>query len=151
LSSPLLTLKLGLLFFWAAWFSIVFLTNLCSALKAAGMLGESWKFASKNYEAVVKAVSIYGAPPWLPRALFLGVVAWQLLAAALFGCAFLSSLQAGALDVPATNVAFAAGLALWAAFMIADEITIKYAYEQSHELLFIAQLATLVALHVIPT
>ena len=45
---------------------------------------------------------------------------------------------------------FAAGLALWAAFMIADEITIKYAYEQSHELLFIAQLATLVALHVIP-
>jgi hypothetical protein len=96
-------------------------------------------------------VSIYSAPPWLPRALFLGVVAWQLLAAALFGCAFLSSLQAGALDAHATNVAFAAGLALWAAFMIADEITIKYAYEQSHELLFIARLATLVALHVIPT
>jgi hypothetical protein len=45
----------------------------------------------------------------------------------------------------------AAGIGLWAAFMIADEITIKYAYEQSHELLFVAQLVSLVAMHVLPS
>jgi hypothetical protein len=143
----LFALKLGLLLFWAAWFSIVFLTNLFSALKAARVVGESWQFASKNYEAVAKAVSVYGAAPWLPKLLFLGVVLWQLLAAVLFACAFVLSLRAGALDAAAVSAAFAAGAGLFAAFMLADEITIKYAYEQAHELLFIAQLASLAALY----
>jgi hypothetical protein len=144
-------LKLGLLFFWAAWFAIVFVTNLFSALKAAGVLGESWKLASKNYEAVAKAVSIYRAPAWLPRLLFLGVVLWQLFAAALFACALVFSYRAGMLDGPAVRAAFTAGLGLFAAFMIADELTIKYAYEQAHELLFIAQLASLGALYLLPS
>jgi hypothetical protein len=147
----LFVLKLALLFFWAAWFSIVFLTNLFSGLKAAGVLGETWKFASKNYEAVAKAVSIYRAPSWVPRLLFLGVVLSQFIAAALYGWAFISSFKAGTLDATAVNAAFAAGLGLWAAFMLADEITIKYAYEQSPELLFIAQLVTLVTLYLLPS
>ena len=113
------------------------------------MLGESWKLASKNYEAVAKAVSIYRAPPWLPRLLFGGVVLWQLMAAMLYGRSFVSSCNAGTLDAAAVNAAFAAGLGLCAAFILADEITIKYAYEQSHELLFIAQLATLLALYLL--
>jgi hypothetical protein len=150
LSSPVFVLKLGLLLFWAAWFAVVFLTNVFSGLKAAGVAGESWRFASKNYEAVAKAVSIYRAPPWVPGLLFLGVVVWQLIAAAVFAWAFASSLQAGALNATAVNAAFAAGIGLMAAFMLADEITIKYAYEQAHELLFIAQLATLIAIAVIP-
>jgi hypothetical protein len=85
----LFTLKLALLLFWAAWFAMVFLTNLLSGLKAAGMLGKEWKFASTNYEAVAKAVAIYDAPPWVPRLLFSGVVVWQFIAATLFGWAIL--------------------------------------------------------------
>jgi hypothetical protein len=144
-------LKLALLLFWAAWFAIVFLTNLFSGLKAAGVLRESWKFASTNHEAVVKAVSTYRAPPWVPRLLFAGVVFWQLTAAALYGWALVASIRLGAIDTSAVNLAFGTGLALWAAFMIADEITIKYAYEQPHELLFIAQLASLIALYLLPS
>jgi hypothetical protein len=146
---PVLALELALIFFWAAWFAIVAVTNLFSALKAAGRLPASWRFASKNFEAVKKAVSIYDAPAWVPRWLFAGVIAWQLAACALFACAGAASLQAHALSWPAVYAAFTAGLGLWAAFMLADEITIKYAYEQAHELLFIAQLATLVALHLL--
>jgi hypothetical protein len=131
--SSLFALKLGLLLFWAAWFAIVVLTNVFGV--------------SKNYEAIKKAVSIYRAPPWVPRLLFAGVIAWQVVASALFAWAFASSLQAGALNMTAVNAAFAAGIGLMAAFMLADEITIKYAYEQAHELLFIAQIASLVALH----
>ena len=149
--TTLFPLKLALLFFWAAWFSVVFLTNLLSALKAAGFVEAKWKFASTNYAAVAKAVSPYGAPSWVPALLFGGVVAWQLVAASLYAWAFCASLAAGAISMPAVNVAFAAGIGLWAAFMVADEITIKYAYEQSHELLFIAQLASLVAMHVLPS
>ena len=59
----ILFLKLAILAFWAAWFAIVFLTNLCGALKAAGRLPPEWKFASKNYELVKKAVSLYEPPP----------------------------------------------------------------------------------------
>lgn len=142
-------LKLALLLFWTAWFGIVTLTNLFSGLKAAGMLTPSWVFASKNYEAVAKAVSIYRAPPWVPALLFAGVVLWELAACALFGYALAASQHAGALDAGAVNAACIAGLGLWGAFMIADELTLKYAYEQSHELLFVAQLATLVALRVL--
>ena len=149
--TTLFLLKLALLFFWATWFCVVFLTNLFSALKAAGLLGAAWKFASKNYESVAKAISLYDAPAWVPALLFGGVVAWQLAAASLYARALCSSLAAGAIAMPAVNAAFAAGIGLWAAFMIADEITIKYAYEQSHELLFVAQLASLVAMHVLPS
>jgi hypothetical protein len=134
-------LKLALILFWALWFSIVFLTNAFSAMKAAGRLPPSWKFASKNYEMVAKAVSLYQAPAWVPLLLFLGVIAWQLGAAALFWYALA--------DITVANAAFSAGILLFAAFMIADELTLKYAMEQPHELLFIAQLASLLALHLL--
>jgi hypothetical protein len=142
-------LKLGLLFSWATWFSIVFLTNAFSAMKAGGMLPPTWRFASKNYEMVAKAVSIYSPALWLPRFLFLGVMAWQLAAAALFWYALASSGGSGILNIDAVNAACAAGILLWAAFMIADEITIRYAMEQPHELLFIAQLASLLVMHLL--
>ena len=143
----LFPLKIALLLFWAAWFSIVFATNLASALKASGMLPLSWKFAPKNYEMVRKAVSVYSAPAWLPRLLFLGVLAWQLVAALLFWSALAVSGGAGVPDLALVNAACGAGILLWAAFMIADEVTIKYALEQPHELLFVAQLATLGVMH----
>ena len=140
-------LKLAVLAFWGAWFTIVCATNLFGALKAAGKLPPEWKFASKNYEMVVKAVSLYRAPAWVPKLLFAGVIAWQFGAAALFWYALASSGAAGSLDMAAVNAACAAGILLWAAFMVADEITLKYAMEQPHELLFIAQLASLLVMH----
>ena len=142
-------LKLAILAFWAAWFAIVFLTNLFGALRTAGILAPEWKFASKNYEMVQKAVSVYSPPPWVARYLFLGVLAWQFTAAGLFAWALQASSRSGAIALPQVDMAFASGILLWAAFMIADEITIKYAMEQPHELLFIAQLACLVVIHVV--
>ena len=142
-------LKLALLCFWATWFSIVCLTNVFDILKVDGRLGASWKLASRNYELVAKAVSLYQAPRWVPRLLFLGVIAWQLAAAALFWIAFAAGTN-GAISLPRADAAFAAGILLWAAFMVADEITIKYAMEQPHELLLIAQLASLLVIHLVP-
>ena len=144
----LVLLKLALLAFWACWFAIVTLTNLFSALKGWGYLDPSWKFASGNYEQVVKAVSKYSAPEWVPRVLFVGVIAWQLVAALLFAMALLASAN-GVLAMDWINAAFATGILLWAAFMIADEATIKYSFEQPHELLFVAQLACLLVIHIV--
>src|ERR1700753_3788707 len=82
------TIAGGLTLFWAAWFAIVFLTNLFGGLRAAGTLRPDWKFASKNFESVAKAVSLYSAPAWVARVLFAGVIAWQLAGALLYAAAF---------------------------------------------------------------
>ena len=140
-------LKVGLLLFWAAWFATVLATNTFGALRAAGGLSPKWTFASRNYEAVMKAVSVHAAPPWVARFLFAGVLAWQLAAFLLFAAALAASLAAGTLVTGAADRAFAAGIGLFAAFMLADEITIKYAYEQAHEMLLLSQPACLVLIH----
>jgi hypothetical protein len=113
----LATLKSGLVLFWAAWLTIVCLTNILAGLKALGILPEGWKFASGNYQAVLDTVSTYSWPAWSAGLLFLGVIAWQALAVFLFWRAFLGS------GAGAVVAAFAASLGLWAAFMLADERT----------------------------
>jgi hypothetical protein len=144
-------LKLGLLSFWTAWLAIVFFTNLCSGLKALGILPETWKFASQNFRAVAGATSIYHAPRWVPGFLFTGVIVWQLAAALLFGWAFVSSVKAASLAWAPVHAAFTMALALWAAFMIADEICKQYDTQSSHVSFFTAQLMTLVSLHILPS
>lgn len=140
-------LAAGLTLFWASWFAIVFFTNVFGALRVAGAIGPGWKFASKNFESVVKAVSLYSAPAWVARGLFAGVVAWQFAAAFLYAAAFAAILGTASPPQGLLDLAFGTGIGLFAAFMLADEITIKYAYEQAHELLLIAQVASLALLH----
>jgi hypothetical protein len=141
----------GLLFFWTAWLAVVFFTNLCSGLKALGVLPDTWKFASQNFRAVTAATAIYHAPRWVPALLFTGVIAWQLVAVLLFGWAFVSSVTTGRLAWGPIHAAFATALALWAAFMITDEICKQYDTQSSHVSLFTAQLLTLVSLHLLPS
>ena len=131
-----MTLKVGLLVFWTLWFAVVATTN---------MLG-----LSSNYEAIVKATQRYAPPRWVPRLLFGGVIGWQAATTALLARALALSSAHGTLDLRAATLALGCGIALWAAFMLADELTLKYEFERTHELLFIAQLATLVAIHVLP-
>jgi hypothetical protein len=147
----LTTLKLGLLFFWTLWLSLVLLTNLFAGLKAASLLPERWKFASKNYQAIAEATATYSAPAWLPGILFAGVILWQGLAVFLFGQAAMSSLSAGSLDLAASTTAYVVSLGLWAAFMLADEVFKVYEGQSSHLLIFLGQLVTLVSLYVLPS
>lgn len=141
--------KLGLLLFWTFWFGVVFLTNLFGGLKALGKVPADHRFASRNYEAVAKATAIYQPPRWLAPLLFVAVILWQFVMACLFGWAVVTSFVDRALNWPVVNAAFVGGIALWAAFMLADEITLKYEFERTHELLFIAQLGSLGAIHLL--
>ena len=145
-----MTLKLALLGFWTAWFAIVTATNVLGGLKAAAILPPSSRFASTNYEAIVKATEKYSPPRWMPAFLFAAVIAWQAATMALLARALALSLGHDAVDLDAATVALGSGIALWGAFMLADEITVKYEFERTHELLFISQIATLIALHLLP-
>lgn len=139
-------LKRLLLLFWATWFTVVFATNLCDAVKAVGILGESWSFASGNYAFVCQTTARYDTPAWVNAFLFAGVLVWEAKAAILFWWATFTFRGQGSRSV---YVAFAAGLSLWAAFLIADEVFMAYAVEATHFRLFIAQLATLLVIELV--
>jgi hypothetical protein len=140
-------LKRMLLGFWAAWHTLVFATNLCDAGKALGLLGEGWAFASGNYRFLVETTARYGTPSWVNGLLFGGVLCWEGSAAVLFWLAFRGRRRESTRLVYA---AFAVSLTLWAAFALADEAFIAYAVEGTHLRLFTAQLATLLAVELLP-
>jgi hypothetical protein len=140
-----------ILLFWATWLSIVFLTNLFDALKALGIVGEGWAFASGNWALVLATTRIYRVPTPVVAVLFAGVMAWESLSATLMWKA-LGALGAVpyARGVPAVNRAFAVALGLFAAFMVADEIFIAYPVENTHMRIFVTLLVSLLALRLLP-
>ena len=146
-----LFLKLGLLSFWGCWFLLVFCTNFFEACKVLHVLPCTWKFSSHNFQPVLLATTEYHAPVWVSKLLFSGVLLWQLLIVMLYGWAVISSVTNQSLMWGPVNSAFTVGLSLWGAFMLADEFFKEYATEQSHTQYFIAQLITLIALHVFPS
>ncbi len=96
-----------------------------------------------------KTVDIYHTPSWLARLLFVGVRAWQGLALALFWIAFPLLASSGLAARPQVDAAFAALLALFGAFMVADEIFRAYESQAGHMQIFIAQVVTLLAVHLL--
>lgn len=143
------TIQRGLILFWAVYFFMVWTTNVFDALKARGLFGPNLAYGSKNYEAIVKVTSGVG-PAWLPPLLFAGVLAWEGLAAVLFCWSWWVFRGVHQPGVRIMNTAFAVGLALWAAFNLADEIFIAYELEGTHRSLFAFQLLCLLALYLLP-
>ncbi len=142
-------IKTGLVFFWSLWLTIVFLTNLFEGLQHLRVLPEGWKFVSQNYEMIRKTVAIYDPPSWLAGLLFLGVLLWQGLALVFLWIAFSLLVTSGLAALPQVDAAFAVLLALFGAFMVTDEIFRAYDNQASHMQIFIAQLATLLAVHLL--
>lgn len=140
-----MTLKRLLVLFWAAYFSLTFLTNVTDAAKALEMVPTTWPFASGNYDAITQTTARYGAPAKVNAVLFGGVIVWEGLAAFQFWVAWVMFPRRHLV-----RAAFSVGLLLWAALLIADEVCIAYAVEATHWRLFTALLATLVAIELIP-
>lgn len=126
--------------FWAAYFSIVGITNTFDALKALGILATDWKFASGNWQLMLSVTGLYGTPVWLTGFLFLGVVAWEFFGAALLW----QSLRVRASAGFAANATrgFTVIIALSCAFLLADEIFLAYSVAGTHTHLLIAQIAS---------
>jgi hypothetical protein len=143
---PALVLKRLLLLVWAAWLTVVLATNVADGCKALGLLGEGWAFASGNYRFLAETTARYGPPAWVNEVLFLGVVVWEGLATLLFWLAF----AGGPSRRRTLYAAFTAGLTLWGAFLVADEVCIAYPVEGTHLRLLTAQLVTLLAIELLP-
>jgi hypothetical protein len=137
------TLKSGVLLFWAAWFTLVLATNVCDALKAGRVLPAGWTFSSGNWELMLKVTAVHATPVAIVGVLFLGVIAWEAFAGLLFWRAWIAGGRGGI-------VAFVVGLALWGAFVLADELFLAYTVEAAHLRLFGLQLLSVLALRLLP-
>jgi hypothetical protein len=145
-----LTIKRGLLFFWALWFTIVLSTNITDGLKALKILPPRWAFASGNYALLARTTAIYSTPEWIVVALFFGLVVWQSVATILFWQSFRLFRGISSPRLAAVHAAFAVSLALWATFVIADELFIAYNLEGFHMAIVSSQLVTLLAIQLLP-
>lgn len=143
-------LKRLLLVFWSIWLTLVFTTNLFDGAKAIGLLADSWKFASGNYRLLADATRLYDPPAWVNGALFLGVICWEGLAAFLFWRAWWNYRGGKRVGGRTVFLAFTVSLGLWAAFLVANEVLINYRIEAVFLGLLTAQLATLLAIELLP-
>jgi hypothetical protein len=137
-----------LLLFWALYFTVVTLSNLTELLKALHVLPSTWFWVSGNLGFIASGTAKLGAPLWLNRVLLAGVIAWETAAAALFWRAFGRPRDEAALVPP-----FVVSLALWAIFVVLDEVLLIFetGAEATHVRLFTAELLTLIAIRLLPS
>jgi len=140
----------GVLFFWAAWFSIVALTNVLDALVSLGALSPSVRFVSGNWPWINRVMDPLAVPHWLQAFLFLGAMSWEALAACLYWRALI---RYGGRPLHQERDALWAGvtaLALWGAFQVLDEVFLAYETENVHRTIFVSQIATILLLQLLP-
>jgi hypothetical protein len=140
-------IKRTTLFFWAAWLSVVALTNILNALQAVGWLPESFRFVSGNWGWINQVMDPLAVPRGLQAFLFAGVILWEASSAVLFWRATAAYHGRPLAEEPAALTACGVNLALWAAFQILDEVFLAYQPEAVHRVIFLNQLATIVLLH----
>jgi hypothetical protein len=135
-----------LLLFWALYFTVVALSNLTDLLEAIHLLPSTWFWVSGNLGFIASGTVKLGAPSWLNGILLAGVIAWEAAAAALFWRALGRPRDEAAVVPP-----FVVSLALWAIFIVLDEVLLIFATgaEATHLRLFTAELLTLIALRLL--
>ncbi|HEX4591913.1 MAG TPA: hypothetical protein VH120_18385 [Gemmataceae bacterium] len=140
-----------LLLFWAAWLSVVTTTNVLDGLRALAVLPDSFRFCSGNWAWINQVMDPLAVPRGLQAVLYIGAIAWEATAAALFWWAVAAYRGRPLPREKAALWACVVNLALWAAFQVLDEVFLAYPPEAVHRVIFVSQLATLVWLRVAPT
>ncbi|MEZ4829603.1 MAG: hypothetical protein R3C61_25455 [Bacteroidia bacterium] len=137
--------------FWGLYFILVFASNLTDGLRALGFFEKSIAFASGNYDLVARVTAIYSTPAWMVALMFVGLLLWELLAAVLFFRAW--RWQKDTTRAHSGNLtAFTFSIALWCAFILADEFFIAFEVgnlESTHMRLLVAEVVCLLAVDVV--
>jgi hypothetical protein len=146
----LLGIKRIILLFWAAWLSVVLTTNILNALEVLGVVPESFKFVSGNWQWINQVMDPLGVPRGLQTVMFVSVIGWEALAAILYWYAVMTYRGRPLIQEKAAIWACGVNLGLWAAFQVLDEVFLAYEPEKVHRVIFINQVVTLLALHLRP-
>ena len=128
---PARLLAASLLAFWGCWLLVVTASNTTNALAASGAIRRP-AFASSNFELIESTTSVYHPPRALVWVLFAGVIAWEATASVLYLRAAAAVRAGRAIARDAATLAAVAGIGIFAAFMLADEICIAYSLQAGH-------------------
>lgn len=142
-------IKLMCLLFWGAWFFIASLSNLFDFIGALYGLPINWHFHSGNYLALAQVLQIYNTPTIILNILFIIDTLVQMLSAILFSIAALYFYRFRQISL-IVNAALGVSMALWASFLLLEEIFIAYSFEHVHIRLLVFEMITLLMMHLLP-
>jgi hypothetical protein len=140
----------GVVLFWAAWISIVVIANTVDALRVAGVLSPDARLASGNYSAIVDISDRLAVPHRLDFIIFLVIILWEAIAGILLWRAALYAVTGSHLRLGAADTGLGFLLALFAGFMLADEVFHAFKTETDHRSIATLLLISLLALHILP-
>lgn len=143
--------KRGVLVFWAAWLSVVALTNILDALKALEALPADWVWVSGNFAWIQETMKPLNVALGVQALLFVGVIIWEVLAATLFWRAVISYRNRPLNKERAAIIACGVNLALWCAFQVLDEVFLSFEPESTHRVIFANQILTILMLQLLPS
>lgn len=135
-----------LLTFWAAWFLIVFSTNVADFLIYSGILPHNILYGSHNREFLLKVFSIYHTSTGLVNAIFLLGCIFEGMIAILFATAAYAFFKGHLSKWQWTQTAFLLSFFFLIAFILMDEILIAYQLEKGHLLLLILNIVSFIAI-----
>jgi len=130
-----------ILFFWAFYFSIIFITNSFDVLKHFGIMPNSWKLTSGNYNFLVRVSSAYKLTNRSLMPMFIAVILIELVTAIYFWKAILSSPDQIS-DL--VYIPFSISLFMFGGFIIIDEIFLSFLAEENHFRIFMALIVSLI-------
>ncbi|MDP1604492.1 MAG: hypothetical protein Q8M03_14645 [Legionella sp.] len=136
--------------FWTLWWLIALWTDIVGLLAHNGLLQKSWA-PNTNYPFLVDSLKMYNAPEWLPQFLFGGIILWLLLSTLAFCWATASLAQQKEKWMKRADIAFTISLGLWLAFIIGDQLIMKFTLEENHMVQAGFQLLTYLMLYLIPS
>lgn len=143
-------LKIGILLFWALWFSFATTTNFIDLLNQFSLLSGNWKFISHNYSLVKGIMSIYVTPDYAITLSFILILIAEFTISCTFWLALFRFNASKPNTLPYLNTAFTLSIFLWVAFLVGEEIFIAYAFEGTHLNLLVAELISLMAIRLLP-
>lgn len=137
----------GLLLFWGVYFSMAGTGNVANWLSRGGQRGRYFRFSSKNLELLEAVAKKHGSSTLSTRALFVVIMLWELLSAALYLSALaLYLIGRSGLLLP---YAFFTGMGLFAGLVLGNEAFIYYDDEEEHVVMLLAQLVSYIAVVVL--
>lgn len=135
-------MKRLVLAFWTAYFAVICLTNTLDLLQGMGLLPGDWRYLSGNLPLLLRTLGGVGLPSGLAGLLLAGVALWQGATAWLFGRVLIRG--------EPLEAAFVAGAGLWAVFLVADELLLRYDLEAVHLRLLMAQMVSFLVVSLLP-
>lgn len=144
----MLYFKKVIVVFWTVWTLIALWTDVVGGLTQLHWLNATWA-PNLNYPFLVKSLSMYSVPAWLPAVFFIGIIIWEFLASILFVHACLA-LQQPAIWLKRAEVAFIFSLCLWFAFYLADQLVMKFDLEANHMVQGGFMFLTFLGLYILP-